>query len=151
MFTHGGYIKCYTICAFMLNHIYYIVYHNWSRYMSLLIYYSQVLMNTRMFTLLWINKYRMYNNIIPQIFHFIWIFLICFHNCSFGDRRKRERENWKYVRTCALRALVVTNTEKTFRTDRDRIHQTITALWNFLNLAKPLSTRKTKFTRIVLI
>ena len=119
--------------------------------MSLLIYYSQVLMNTRMFTLLWINKYRMYNNIIPQIFHFIWIFLICFHNCSFGDRRKRERENWKYVRTCVLRALVVTNTEKTFRTDRDRIHQTISALWNFLNLAKPLSTRKTKFTRIVLI
>ena len=114
MFTHGGYIKCYTICAFMLNHIYYIVYHNWSLYMSLLIYYSQVLMNTRMFTLLWINKYRIYNNIIPQIFHFIWIFLIYFHNCSFGDRRKRERENWKYVRTCALRALVVTNTEKRF-------------------------------------
>ena len=114
MFTHGGYIKCYTICAFMLNHIYYIVYHNWSLYMSLLIYYSQVLMNTRMFILLWINKYRIYNNIIPQIFHCIRVFLICFHNCSFGDRRKRERENWKYVRTCALRALVVTNTEKRF-------------------------------------
>jgi hypothetical protein len=114
LFTHGGYIKCYTICAFMLNHMYYIVYHNWSRYMSLLIYYSQVLMNTRIFTLLWINKHRMYNNIIPQIFHFIQIFLICFHNCSFGDRRKRERENWKYVQTCVLRALVVTNTEKRF-------------------------------------
>jgi hypothetical protein len=98
LFTHGGYIKCYTICAFMLNHIYYNVYHNWSLYMSLLIYYSQVLMNTRMFTLLWINKYRMYNNIIPQIFHFIWIFLICFHNCSFAIE-EREREGELKIRT----------------------------------------------------